>query len=99
VRDDDAVGCFLLLIAFLSPRLALFFTLLFTDLLGDAFDSWVVPVLGFLFLPWTTLAYVWMWDSGHSVDGLEWFLVVFAFLVDLGAAGRGARYRQGTGSG
>jgi hypothetical protein len=89
------VGCLVILLAFLSPRLALVATWLFSDVLGDAFDSWLVPLLGFFLLPWTTLAYVWMWHSGHHVEGLEWFLVGFAFLIDVGAVGGEARRRAG----
>jgi hypothetical protein len=85
------VGCLVLLFALVSPRLALVATWLFTDLLGRAFDSWLVPFAGFLLLPWTTLAYVWMWDSGRRVEGLEWFLVGFAFVVDVGAHARSGR--------
>ena len=85
------MGCLVLLFALVSPRLALVATWLFTSLLGRAFDSWVVPLLGFFLLPWTTLAYAWMWRSGDTVEGLEWFLVVFAFLVDLGAHARSRR--------
>jgi hypothetical protein len=79
------VGCLVLLFALISPRLALVATWLLSDLLGRAFDSWLVPVAGFLFLPWTTLAYVWMWRSAEMVEGLEWFLVGFAALIDVGA--------------
>ena len=57
------MGCLVLLFAFISPRLALFATWLFTSLLDRPFDSWLVPIAGFFLLPWTTLAYVWMWDS------------------------------------
>jgi hypothetical protein len=33
-----------------------------------------------------------MWHSAQTVEGLEWFLVGFAFLVDVGAyAGSGRR--------
>jgi len=74
-----------LLFALISPRLALVATWLFTDLLSRAFDSWLVPIAGFLVLPWTTLAYIWMWRSGSRVEDLEWFLVGFAALVDVGA--------------
>ena len=85
------MGCFILLFALLSPRLALVATWLFTNLLDRAFDSWVVPLLGFFLLPWTTLAYVWMWRSGNAVEGLEWFLVGLGFLFDLGAYSRTRR--------
>lgn len=65
---------------------------LFTDLLSRSFESWLVPLLGFFLLPWTTLAYAAMWASSDGVNGFEWFIVVLAFLVDIGAfAGSGRR--------
>ena len=80
------MGCFVVLFALISPRLALFFILLFSNILDRAFDSWVLPVLGFFLLPWTTLAYTVMWEVGtREVSGFEWFIVGLAFLVDLGS--------------
>ena len=88
------MGCVAALLALISPRLALFFIWLFSDLLGDAYDSWVVPVLGFFLLPWTTLAYAAMWGiSTNEVNGFEWFIVVLAFVVDLGSWVGGGRAR------
>jgi hypothetical protein len=89
------MGCFIALLALVSARLALFFIAIFSDLLSNAFDSWVVPLLGFFLLPWTTLAYAVMWDSAHRVNGFEWFIVVLAFLVDLGSYAGGDRVRRG----
>jgi len=89
------MGCLLALVALISPRLALFLIWVFSDLLGRAFDSWVVPLLGFFLLPWTTLAYVAMWDFGtRGVKGFEWFLVILAFVADLGSYDRGRRARD-----
>ena len=79
------MGCLVVLLAFLSPRLALFAIFLFSDLLSQAFDSWFVPFLGFFLLPWTTLAYAVMWSSADQVVGFEWFIVVLAFFFDLGS--------------
>ena len=56
------MACLGALLALISPRLALVFLFFFSDLLGDAFDSWVVPALGFVLLPWTTLSYAAMWS-------------------------------------
>ena len=82
--------CLVALLALLSPRLALFAIFLFSDLLSRAFDSWFVPLLGFFLLPWTTLAYAVMWSSSDQVTGFEWFIVILAFVIDLGAyASRG----------
>jgi hypothetical protein len=88
------VGCFVAILALFSPRLALFAIFLFSDMLSRAFDSWLLPLLGFFLLPWTTLAYAVMWDIGtREVTGFEWFIVVLAFLIDLGSYFQGQRYR------
>lgn len=77
--------CLVALLALISPRLALFAIFLFSDLLSRAYDGWLVPLLGFFLLPWTTLGYAVMWSSSNQVVGLEWFIVIFAFVLDLGA--------------
>jgi hypothetical protein len=46
--------CLVVLIALLSPRLALSVVWLFSNLLSRAFESSLVPLLGFFVLPWTT---------------------------------------------
>ena len=91
------VGCFVVLFALISPRLALFFVAIFSDLLSRAFDSWFIPFLGFFLLPWTTLAYACMWSlGGNEVSGFEWFLVILAFLADLSGYGLIGNQRRTT---
>jgi hypothetical protein len=91
------MGCFVVLFALISPRLALFFVAIFSDILSRAFDSWFIPFLGFFLLPWTTLAYASMWSlGGKEVSGFEWFIVVLAFLADLSAYGLIGNRRQST---
>lgn len=91
------MGCLVVLLALLSPRLALFVIFLFSDLLSRAFDSWLVPFLGFFLLPWTTLAYAVMWSSSNRVYGFEWFIVILAFLLDLGSYARSSGFRTRRG--
>ncbi|MEZ5073966.1 MAG: hypothetical protein R2691_03925 [Solirubrobacterales bacterium] len=80
--------CLVALFALISPRLALVFVAIFSNLLSRAFDSWLIPLLGFFLLPWTTLAYACMWDLGsNQVSGFEWFIVILAFLADLSGYG------------
>jgi hypothetical protein len=87
--------CLIALLAIISPRLALFGIWLFSDLLSDAYESWIVPLLGFFLLPWTTLAYAVMWAAGRDeVFGFEWFIVVLAFVVDLSSYLGGGRMRR-----
>ena len=92
------MGCLVVLFALISPRLAILFTWIFSGVLGRAYDDWWLPVLGFFLLPWTTLAYAWMWEAGtNEVAGFEWFLVVLAFLADLSShfgSGRHASARS-----
>ena len=88
------MGCLVVILAFISPRLALFAIFLFSDLLSRAFDSWFVPFLGFFLLPWTTLAYAVMWASSDRVDGFEWFIVILAFVIDLGSYASRSRARR-----
>jgi hypothetical protein len=88
------MGCLVALLALFSPRLALFAIWLFSDLLSRAYDDWIVPLLGFFLLPWTTLAYAVMYSAGsNEVTGFEWFIVILAFLVDLGSYAGSNRYR------
>ncbi len=87
--------CLVALLALLSPRLALVVLAILTDLPSRAMDGILLPLVGFFLLPWTTLAYIVMWDYGtNQVTGFEWFIVIIAFLADLGAYGSGARSRD-----
>ncbi len=87
--------CLVALLALISPRLALIGVWLFSDILSRAFDSWLLPLIGFVLLPWTTLAFAVMWDIGtHEVTGFEWFVVALAFLIDIGSYTSGQRARD-----
>lgn len=87
--------CLAVVLALISPRLALAALWLFSDLLSRAFDGWLLPLLGFLLLPWTTLAYALMWSTGTAaITGFEWFVVAIAFLADIGAHRGTARGRR-----
>lgn len=92
------MACLVALFALISPRLALFVMWLFSDLLSRAFESWVVPLIGFFLLPWTTLAYAAMWSSSDRVYGFEWFIVALGFVFDLASYSRVERRRRHSAS-
>ncbi len=48
----------LLLLVIISPRLAMLLLWLVTDWVDRAFSGWLIPVLGVIFLPWTTVLYI-----------------------------------------
>ncbi len=76
----------------LFARLALLAVWLSTPLVHRAFHGgWLLPLLGIIFLPITTLAYVLVYALAGSVAGWGWLWVVLAFLLDLAAHSAPAR--------
>ena len=89
------MGCIAVLLALISPRLAIFFVWVFSDVLERAYEEWWLPLLGFFLLPWTTLAYALMWSAGRNdVTGFEWFIVGLAFLIDISSWSQSGRLNR-----
>jgi hypothetical protein len=76
--------CFFLLFLALGPRFAIIAMWLFGDRVELAFDSAVWPLLGLLFVPWTTFMYLLAWTPLGGVSGAEWILVALGLVLDLG---------------
>ncbi|MHB8840871.1 MAG: hypothetical protein ACYC56_03630 [Candidatus Aquicultor sp.] len=87
-------GCIAALLALITPRLVLLVLWIFTDYISSVFDSFIWPLLGFIFLPLTTLAYAWSIHTYHGVHGLGLLTVIVAFLIDIGAFGGGDYSRR-----
>lgn len=92
------MGCFFVLLAGVFPRFALFIVWVARPRLVDAaFDSWIWPLLGIVFLPFATLMYVILYTDG-GLTGSDWFWVAFAGLLDVVHWVSGAlQRRQGAG--
>lgn len=86
--------CLVATVGSIVPRLTLLFVWLFTDLVDRAFDGWIAPLVGLLVLPFTTLAFVFMWAPGRGVTGFGWVVMVVAFLFDLSSYAGGAYSRD-----
>ncbi len=84
-------GCLATILALTAPRLAMVLIWLLTDWFGRAYETVIWPVLGFLFMPYLTLAYMAAMLHGGSVHGWWLALVILAALVDLGHWGGGER--------
>ena len=78
-------GCIFLVIFASLPRLGLLALWLFTDYVTKAFDGWIAPLLGLIFLPFTTVAYVLLYNPVQGLTFWGWVLIIFAFMLDLGA--------------
>jgi len=84
------MGCLLALLALASPRLALLLIALVDwNYLLRAYHTAVLPILGFLFLPLTTLVFAVAVNSFGGLHGWALVFVILALLVDLGALGGG----------
>lgn len=86
--------CLLAILAFFFPRVVIAILALFTGYMASAYQTLLWPLLGFFFLPYTTLAYAWAINTGGSVTGIYLVVVVIAVLVDIGVLGGGARARR-----
>jgi hypothetical protein len=68
----------------ITSRLFLLGLWIFGSLLGDAFGSAALPILGAIFLPWTTFAYAIMWGAASDrLYGWEWLVVGIGLILDL----------------
>jgi len=89
------MGCLLVLLAAFAPRVTLIFVWIFSDLVDRAFSGFVIPLLGLIALPYTTLFYVLAWSPVGGVSGWGWLVVALGFFCDLGHLAAGAmRGRQ-----
>ena len=50
---------------------------------GSVFDTWIFPLLGLIFLPFTTLIWLLVGAPPQGVEGLDWLWVVLAVFLDL----------------
>jgi hypothetical protein len=71
------------LLAMIGPRVAIFFTWIFTNRMTVAFSSFWIGLLGFILLPWTTLAWAVCYAPVRGVSGFGWFFVILGLVVDL----------------
>ena len=85
--------CLLVILAFFAPRFALALLAVFTHFLESAYQGFLIPLLGFFFMPVTTLAYAMAMNFHGSATGIYFFMVLLGALMDLGVLGGGMRTR------
>jgi hypothetical protein len=87
--------CLIAALGLFGPRIALVLTWIFGDKVQIAFhNGWLVPLLGLLILPWTTLAYVLAFAPVRGVTSAGWLLVALGVLLDIGSYTSGGRYQR-----
>ncbi len=74
--------CLVTIIVLLGPRLGIILWWLFDMARWEsAFNSIIWPILGFIFLPWTLLAYVLVVPGG--ITGLDWLVLALGVVLDI----------------
>jgi hypothetical protein len=85
LRGGGIVGCLFVLLAAFAPRLIVIFAWIARPAYFDAvFSTFVFPLLGLIFLPFTTLMVLLVGAPPAGVTGFEWFWITLAVLLDLG---------------
>jgi hypothetical protein len=75
--------CLFAVFSAFAPRLALLFLLFFTDIFQQVFDGWFFPLLGVIFLPFTTLMYLFAAAPLGDTNVWGWFSVFLGLLLDI----------------
>jgi hypothetical protein len=76
--------CLFAILAGMFPRIAFaVYWIARPASVNAAFDTFILPLLGLIFLPFTTLMYVILWSPGGLV-GWDWMWLGIAVLLDLG---------------
>lgn len=86
--------CFFLTLLTLGPRFAfLIYWLLRPVYIDQVFGTWIWPLLGLIFLPWTTLMWVIVYGA-NGIIGFDWVWIILAVIADIAAYSGGAYKRK-----
>jgi len=85
--------CLLAVLIVAFPRIAILLLYFLTSFFNGVYSTVLVPLLGFIFLPVTLLAYTWLTKSGNPVDAFYLIVLLVAVILDLGFLEGGRRTR------
>lgn len=87
--------CVLTVLLFLGPRVAdITWWLLNPARWNAAFGSIIWPILGIIFLPWTTLIYVAVWNPVAGISLIGWLFVALGVVADIAMHGGGGYFNR-----
>ena len=93
------MGCLFVAMMAFFPRIAVAIVWLARPaLVGAAFDTFIFPLLGLIFLPFTTLIYLILFTPGVGISGWDWLWIALAVVIDVGNLGANS-YSANKGTG
>jgi hypothetical protein len=93
-RSFLSMPCLLAIVVLAFPRVVLVLMFLLSNYLQRAYHGLLIPLLGFLFLPLTTIVYAWMVNSRMALEGINLVFLIIAVIIDLGGLGGGEWHRR-----
>ena len=92
---NNTGGCLTAFTAFFSRMVLLVFWVSRPVAWNATFSTAILPCLGFLFLPFTTMVYAWLMQGVGGIQGIDWLWLILAVLLDLSSvAGAAAANRD-----
>lgn len=77
------IGCLLAIGIAFAPRIFLVLAWIFSDRWNIVWQGqWLVPLLGIVFLPFTTVMYMLVW-SPAGIQGWDWMWIALGVLLDI----------------
>jgi hypothetical protein len=86
--------CLLLILVLAGPRIVLVCMFLLSNYLERAYHGLLLPILGFILLPLTTITYAWLMNTHRPIEGVNLVILIVAVVVDLGGTGGGAMRKK-----
>lgn len=86
--------CLLVILLLAFPRVVLIFMYLTSNYLQRAYHELLIPLLGFIFLPLTTIVYAWLTNNHMPLEGINLLYLIIAVIVDVGGLGSGESHRR-----
>ena len=78
------MGCLVLILLGISPRLGMVALWLFTDWVDRAFnDGWLIPLAGIIVLPWTTSLFTLGYIISDAAAPWGWFGMIVGLFLDI----------------
>ena len=77
------IGTIVPTVFFSVPRISMVVILIATNWFKEAFNTTIWPIVGFIFAPYTTLAYMTsMLNNDHKLSGVWVLLLILGVLID-----------------
>lgn len=86
--------CLLVVLILAFPRVILALMFLLSNYLERAYHGLLLPLLGFFFLPLTTIVYAWLVNTHRPLDGVNLLILIVAVIIDAGGLGGGEWHRR-----